>query len=86
MSSVGRPGKTWSVGFEAQVQLQGEEAYRQRQERYAASGIGRSGLLPMSLLPCRATGIDQTNTYQRSRPVSGGTRRGGLVLTCMSMD
>jgi hypothetical protein len=34
-----RPGKTWSVGFEAQVQLQGEEAYRQRQERYAASGI-----------------------------------------------
>jgi hypothetical protein len=34
-----RPGKAWSVGFEAQVQLQGEEAYRQRQERYAASGI-----------------------------------------------
>ena len=25
-----RPGKAWSVGFEAQVQLQGEDAYRQR--------------------------------------------------------
>jgi hypothetical protein len=34
-----RPEKAWSVGFEAQVQLQGEEAYRQRQERYAASGL-----------------------------------------------
>ena len=34
-----RPGKAWTVGFEAQVQLQGEAAYRQRQERYAASGI-----------------------------------------------
>jgi hypothetical protein len=34
-----RPGKAWSVGFEAQVQLQGEDAYRQRQERYTASGI-----------------------------------------------
>jgi len=34
-----RPGKAWTVAIEAQVQLQGEEAYRQRQERYAASGI-----------------------------------------------
>src|SRR5215218_7738587 len=34
-----RPGKVWGVGFEAQVQLQSEEAYRQRQERYSASGI-----------------------------------------------
>jgi hypothetical protein len=34
-----RPGKAWTVAVEAQVQLQGEEAYRQRQERYAASGI-----------------------------------------------
>ena len=34
-----RPGKTWGVGFEAQVQLQGEEAYRQRQERHTSSGI-----------------------------------------------
>ncbi len=34
-----RPAGNWSVGFEAQVQLQGQEAYRQRQERYAASGI-----------------------------------------------
>jgi hypothetical protein len=34
-----RPSKAWTVGFEVQVQLQGEEAYRQRQERYAASGI-----------------------------------------------
>jgi hypothetical protein len=34
-----RPGKPWTVALEAQVQLQGEEAYRQRQERYAASGI-----------------------------------------------
>lgn len=34
-----RPGKAWSIGVEAQVQLQGEEAYRQRQERFAASGI-----------------------------------------------
>jgi hypothetical protein len=34
-----RPGKAWSVAFEAQVQIQGEEAYRQRQERYAASGV-----------------------------------------------
>ncbi|HEX2552512.1 MAG TPA: hypothetical protein VHL98_02350 [Microvirga sp.] len=34
-----RPGKAWSIGFEVQVQLQGKEAYRQRQERFAASGI-----------------------------------------------
>jgi hypothetical protein len=34
-----RPGKPWTVAIEAQVQLQGEEAYRQRQERYGASGI-----------------------------------------------
>ena len=34
-----RPGKSWTIALEAQVQLQGEEAYRQRQERYAASGI-----------------------------------------------
>jgi hypothetical protein len=34
-----RPGGAWCVSFEAQVQLQGEEAYRQRQERYAASGL-----------------------------------------------
>jgi hypothetical protein len=34
-----RPGKPWAVALEAQVQLQGEDAYRQRQERYAASGI-----------------------------------------------
>src|SRR5918997_4386648 len=34
-----RPGGSWCVGFEAQVQLQGEEAYRQRQERYASSGL-----------------------------------------------
>jgi hypothetical protein len=34
-----RPGKAWSVGLEAQVELQGEEMYRQRQARYAASGI-----------------------------------------------
>src|SRR5918997_1647356 len=34
-----RPGKPWTVALEAQVQLQGEDAYRQRQERYAASGI-----------------------------------------------
>src|SRR5918998_3517649 len=34
-----RPGKAWTIAIEAQVQLQGEEAYRRRQERYAASGI-----------------------------------------------
>jgi hypothetical protein len=34
-----RPGKAWTVALEAQVQLQGEEAYRLRQERYAASGL-----------------------------------------------
>jgi hypothetical protein len=34
-----RPGKVWSVGLEAQVELQGEEMYWQRQARYAASGI-----------------------------------------------
>jgi hypothetical protein len=34
-----RPGKAWSVGLEAQVELQGEEMYWQRQARYAASGI-----------------------------------------------
>jgi len=34
-----QPGKAWTVALEAQVQLQGEEAYRQRQERYAASGL-----------------------------------------------
>jgi hypothetical protein len=34
-----RPGGAWCVGFEAQVQLQGEEAYRRRQEGYAASGL-----------------------------------------------
>jgi len=34
-----RPGKAWSVAFEAQVQLQGEETYYQRQARYAAAGI-----------------------------------------------
>ena len=33
---LARPG---ALAIEAQVQLQGEEAYRQRQERYAASGI-----------------------------------------------
>ncbi len=31
-------GKSWTVALEAQVQLQGEEAYRQRQERYEISG------------------------------------------------
>jgi len=34
-----RPGQPWSVALEAQVDLQGELAYRQRQVRYAASGI-----------------------------------------------
>ncbi len=34
-----RLGKSWTVAIEAQVQIQGEEAYRQRQERYVASGI-----------------------------------------------
>src|SRR5215204_4633100 len=34
-----RPGQPWSIALEAQVQLQGEEAYRKRQERFAASGI-----------------------------------------------
>jgi hypothetical protein len=34
-----RPGEPWTVALEAQVQLQSEEAYRQRQERYATSGI-----------------------------------------------
>src|SRR5215217_8705425 len=34
-----RPGQSWSIALEAQVQLQGEEAYRKRQERFAASGI-----------------------------------------------
>src|ERR671916_2029030 len=34
-----RPGKAWSVGLEAQVELQGEEMYWRRQARYAASGI-----------------------------------------------
>jgi len=34
-----RPGKPWTVAIETQVQLQGEEAYRQRQERYEVSGI-----------------------------------------------
>src|SRR3954449_12542584 len=34
-----RPGLPWSIALEAQVQLQGEEAYRKRQERFAASGI-----------------------------------------------
>ncbi len=34
-----RSGRPWTVALEAQVQLQGEDAYRQRQERYARSGI-----------------------------------------------
>src|SRR4051812_39551280 len=34
-----RPGQPWSIALEAQVQLQGEEAYRKRQERFTASGI-----------------------------------------------
>src|SRR3954454_14395734 len=34
-----RPGQPWSIALEAQVQLQGEEAYRKRQERFAVSGI-----------------------------------------------
>src|SRR5215212_4398991 len=34
-----RPGKPWTIAIEAQVQLQGEEAYRQRQQRYVASGV-----------------------------------------------
>src|SRR5215210_945891 len=34
-----RPGQPWSIALEAQVQLKGEEAYRKRQERFAASGI-----------------------------------------------
>ena len=29
--------KPWTVALEAQVQLQGEEAYGQRQERYEVS-------------------------------------------------
>ncbi len=34
-----RPDQPWSIALEAQVQLQGEETYRKRQERFAASGI-----------------------------------------------
>jgi hypothetical protein len=34
-----RPGLPWSIALEAQVQLQGEETYRKRQARFAASGI-----------------------------------------------
>ena len=34
-----RPGQPWSIALEAQVQLQGEETYRKRQERFAASGM-----------------------------------------------
>ena len=34
-----RPGQSWSIALEAQVQLQGEETYRKRQARFAASGI-----------------------------------------------
>src|SRR4051794_10484658 len=34
-----QPDQSWSIALEAQVQLQGEETYRKRQERFAASGI-----------------------------------------------
>jgi hypothetical protein len=34
-----RPGQPWSVALEAQIDLQGEPAYRQRQARYAAAQI-----------------------------------------------
>jgi hypothetical protein len=34
-----RPGKPWSIAFEAQMQLQAEATYRRRQARYAASSI-----------------------------------------------
>ena len=34
-----RPGQPWSIALEAQVQLQGEEAYRKRQQLYASSGV-----------------------------------------------
>src|SRR3954469_13521032 len=34
-----RPDQPWSIALEAQVQLQGEEAYRKRQKRFAVSGI-----------------------------------------------
>src|SRR3954465_14712428 len=34
-----RRGQPWSIALEAQVQLQGEEACRKRQERFAVSGI-----------------------------------------------
>jgi hypothetical protein len=34
-----RPGQPWSVALEAQVELQGEPAYQERQARYAAAGI-----------------------------------------------
>src|SRR4051795_2029070 len=78
-----RPGQPWSIALEAQVQLQGEEAYRKRQERFAVSGIrALSGLLRMSLRPCSSIGASPIGTCRRSGPASGRIRRVGPPLTC----
>src|SRR5215212_9048678 len=71
-----RPGKAWSVGFEAQVQLQSEQAYRQRQERYATSGIRTLWLVAHepAALQSYWRNISSTSTCRRSRRASGRIR------------
>ena len=79
-----RPGKAWTITFEAQVQLQGEEAYRQRQERYAASGIRALWLVAHEPPPCTTTGASPTRICRSSKSASGRIRRGGRHPTCTS--
>ena len=72
-----RPGQPWSIALEAQVQLQGEEAYRKRQERFAASGIRALWLSHMSRRLCTSIGASPIGTCRRSGPASGRIRRAG---------
>src|SRR3954470_13868918 len=78
-----RPGQIWSIALEAQVQLQGEEAYRKRQERFAASGIRALWLVAHEPAALHNTGASPINTYRRSGLPSGRTRRAARPLTCM---
>jgi hypothetical protein len=72
-----RPGEPWTVALEAQVQLQGEEAYRQRQSVMPPRAFAPSGSLFMSPQLCIATGSSRTGIYQPSKPRSGRIRMAG---------
>src|SRR3954465_4346133 len=77
-----RPGQSWSIALEAQVQLQGEETYRKRQARFAASGIRGLWLVAHEPAALHQFWRKPEGTCRRSGPASGKMRRAARPLTC----